>query len=866
HLFEHMMFQESQHVPQDQFFKIIQNAGGTLNGGTSNDYTVYFEILPRNALETALWLESDRMGYLLSTITLEAFANQQDVVINEKRQRYDNRPYGQTSYVIDKNLFPENHPYNWQVIGSTEDVANASLEDIRNFFKKWYGPNNATLVIAGDFDKAQTIKWVEKYFGELKSSAPVEKQKEYDVTLAETKRVYYEDNFANAPEINIAFPTTGQFKKDAYALEYLADFLSDGKKAPLYKVIVEEKKLAPSVRAYQSSQEVTGAFQIQVRAFPSINLTDVEKAIYEAFDRFEKDGFTDMDLARLKAKKETQFYNSIASIFYKGYQLALYNAFTGTPGYITTDLQNALSVTKEDIIQVYNSYIKGKNRVVCSFVPKGQTGLIAENAVPYSVEEEKIAEAKDQTIASDTVTTAKIPSAFDRSIAPEFGPDPELNLPEIWTSDYKNGLKIYGIEHNELPLVRFTLTLKGGMRLDKPDLVGVANLMTDIMMEGTKNKTPVELEEAIDELGSSITMYTTRESIVIQANMLASKVEETFALVREILLEPRWDETEFERIKKQTIEQINRNKVNPEAISSNVFNKLIYGDAHIYSNPVSGTAESVEKITIDDLKTFYQNYFSPSVSYISVAGDISEERAVILFEPLEKLWPEKKISIPEYPLPDSIDKSQIYFVDMPDAKQSVIRIGYLSMDYNDPDYFPAYVMNYKLGGSFNGNVNLILREEKGYTYGARTGFSGSLIKGPFSASSSVRSNATLESVQIFKTEMEKYQNGLNEEDLAFTKNALLKSNARAFETLDALLGMLNRIGDYNLTFDYVKKREEIIKNITKDEIKRLAQTYIIPDRMVYLIVGDAKSQLESLKEIGFGDPFLLDADGNLVKE
>lgn len=361
HLFEHMLFQESQHVGQDQFFRKIQGAGGELNGGTNFDQTIYYEVVPKNALEMCLWLEADRMGYLLPTVTAEAFANQQEVVQNEKRQRVDNVPYGHTNYVIHKALFPETHPYNWQVIGSFEDLKNATLEDVRQFFVRWYGPNNATLVIAGDYDAAQTKQWVEKYFGELKSSAPVPDPKPVPAALTQTKRAFHEDNFARSPEATLSFPTVQNFSKDAYALDLLADLLSDGKKAPLYKVIVEEKKLAPSAFAFQQSLEVAGYFQFRVRAFPDKNLTEVEKAILEALARFEKDGFTDRDLARIKAKTETNFYNGISSLLGKGFQLAYYNEYAGSPDFISQDIQNTLAVTKEDVWRVYNQYVKGKN-------------------------------------------------------------------------------------------------------------------------------------------------------------------------------------------------------------------------------------------------------------------------------------------------------------------------------------------------------------------------------------------------------------------------------------------------------------------------------------------------------------------------
>ncbi|HKB84527.1 MAG TPA: pitrilysin family protein [Ignavibacteriaceae bacterium] len=864
HLFEHIMFQESQHVGQDQFFKIIQGNGGTLNGGTWFDGTVYFEVMPKNYLETVLWLESDRMGWLLPTVTQDAFENQQEVVQNEKRQRVDNQPYGNTNYIINKLLYPEDHPYNWQVIGSMEDLQNATVQDVRDFYSKWYGPNNATLVIAGDFDADKTKELVKKYFGEIQPSPPVVDPKPIPVTLNETKRAYYEDNFAKSPELRMVFPTVEQYSKDSYALDILSNILADGKKAPLYKVIVEDKMLAPSADAYQSSQEIAGTFDIRVRAFPDKNLSDVEDAILEAFKKFEKDGFTDEDLSRIKATTETNFYNSISSILGKSFQLASYNEYAGSPDFINDDLQNSLNVTKDDIWRVYNKYIKGKKYVLTSFVPKGKADLAAKNSGLFVIPEEKIVpkEDKEKNIASTVKPLDEIPGSFDRNIQPVPGPDPEVKIPAIWEDTPGKGLKLYGIEQKELPLVQFSITLKGGMLLDSPEKTGTANLLSDLMMEGTKNKTPLELEEAIENLGADINIRASKEEIVMQVNTLASKFDEVYKLAEEIILEPRWDEKEFNRIKQETIETINRNKSNPARISGNVFDKLIYGKNSPLGNSTLGTVESVSSVTIDDLKKYYENNFAPSAAWISIVGDISKDKAVSAFSSLADKWQDKKINMPEISIPQEPSKPIVYFVDVPGAKQSEIRIGKLSLRYTDPDYYAATVMNYKLGGSFNGIVNLILREEKGYTYGARTEISGSDYPGTFEASSAVQSNATFESVKIFRDEIAKYRDGISEDDLKFTKDALIKSNARRFETLGALLGMLNDIAEYNLPFDYIKNQEEVIKNMTPEEHKALGQKYLQQDKMIYVIVGDAATQLEKLKDLGLGDPVLIDADGN----
>jgi len=865
HLFEHMLFQESENVPQDQFFKKIQDAGGTLNGGTWKDGTIYYEVVPKNALEMVMWLESDRMGYLINTVTEAAFYNQQEVVQNEKRQRVDNNPYGHTSWVLDKTIYPEGHPYNWQVIGELEDLQNATVEDVKEFYDKYYGPNNATLVLAGDFEKNDAKNLIEKYFGEIKRRQEVEPLEPQPVTLSQIKRLYHEDNFATAPQLNMVWPTLQQYTDDAYALDFLGQLLSQGKKAPMYKILVKEKELTSRVGAYNNSQEIAGEFSISVTANSGKNLAEVETAIFEAFDLFESEGVLERDVERIKAGLETDFYNGISSVLGKSFQLAQYNVFAGDPGFITQDIENIKAVTKEDILRVYETYIKDKPFVLTSFVPKGQLDLAAKNSVMAAVVEEEIKENLDVEVVERNNEVIKTPSNFDRSIEPGQGVSPKLNIPESWSATTANQMKVLGVEQTELPLVNFSLIIDGGHMLDSFDKNGVANLMTDIMMEGTANRTPQELEEAIELLGASINMRTGNEAITISGNTLVRNFRETMDLVEEILLNPRWDEEELKRIKLSTINSIKRSSANPNVVSRNVRNKVLYGEKHMLAYPISGSVTSVEAITMNDLKSFYENYFSPSVSRFHIVGNIDKEEVLTVLEDLESKWAVKEVSIPTYPLPEKRDKASLYFVDIPNAKQSVIDIGYLSMARTDSDFFAATVMNYKLGGSFSGNVNLILREEKGYTYGARTGFSGTKTPGTFSASSSVRTNTTYESVQIFKEEIEKYKNGITQEDLDFTKNALIKSNARRFESQYSLLNMLQNISAYNLSSDYIAEEEQIIENMTLEQHKLLANKYLDATEMGYLVVGDAATQFENFKNAGFDEVILLDKDAKEIK-
>jgi len=858
HLFEHMMFQKSENVGEDQLFKLIQGAGGELNGGTSYDNTVYYEVVPKNALEMALWLESDRMGYLQNTVTKAAFANQQNVVMNEKRQSVDNAPYGHNNALILANAFPQGHPYSWTVIGEMEDLMNATVEDVKAFHRKFYSPNNATLVIAGDISNDEVKAMVEKYFSEIPAGEPIEKRSPIPTSVSSTVKLYHEDNFARAPRLTMVFPAVEQFTKDAYALDYLGQLLSGGKKTPMYKILIKDKKLTSGVGAYNMALELAVIFQISVTANPGVNLTEVEKAIFESFDLFEKEGFTEEDLEALKARNETGFYNNFSSILSKSFTLGQYQMFKDDPSFYADDFAGQQAVTAEDIKNVFQKYIKGKNFVMTSFVPRGEVNLVAEGSVDAGIVEEDLATAAEiKLTAVEEEPVVKTPTKIDRSVQPPLGPDPEVTLPSVWTGSLNNGMKLYGIRYTELPLVQYSIIMQGGHLLDPLEKAGLASLTASLMNEGTANKTPEELEDAIRLLGASISFSGGSENITVRVSTLARNFEKTLALVEEMLFEPRWDEEQFDLAKSRIINNLKRNNANPSYLASNTLNSLVFGEGNILAVETAGTEESVSSITIDDLKNFYGSNFSPTLASFIVAGDVDQQRVEAALAGLNEKWQPKEVSLPQISIPEAPEKSQIYFVDVPGAKQSVIYIGAPSIARTNPDYYPAYVTNYKLGGSFNGIFNLILREEKGFTYGARSNFSGARNYGTFVASSMVSTNSTLESVSIFKTEMEKYRKEIPQEYVDFTKSALLKGNARSFETLGGLLNMLNNMASYDLPADYIKREEAFVKELTTDKIIGLANKYIDPARMYYVVAGDAATQLGPLEKAGLGKPVLV---------
>ncbi len=861
HLFEHLLFLESENLGKGGLDEMSSRIGGSgANGSTSRDRTNYFQTVPNDALEKMIWAEADKLGFFINTVTENVVAKEKQVVKNEKRQGVDNSPYGHVGYVVGKNLYPEGHPYNWQVIGSLEDLQNATLQDVKEFYAKWYVPNNATLVIAGDFDKKQAKKWIHKYFDEIPRGDDIKPLEKQPVALEKTKKLYYEDNFARLPELRYIWPTVEMYHPDAYALDILAKLLSSGKKSPFNKVIVEDKQLSSSVFFSNSNSELAGEAGLVIRAFPGTNLNDVADAVKEAFKKFEDEGFTEDDMDRIKAGIETQFYQGLSSVLGKAFQLAQYNIFANDPGFAAKDIDNTLNVTKEDVMRVYEKYIKGKNNIQTSFVPRGSKELVLEGSVLADVVEEEITEsgADESFVVDEDSDYERTPSSFDRTIEPPYGKSPDIKAPVTWTSELKNGMNAFGIENNELPLVEFRLQINGGLLFEDIEKTGVSNLLARLMTKGTANKTPEELEEEIDKLGARISVSAGKESIRISGTALERNYNKVMQLVEEILLEPRWDTKEFELLKQSVKSQITQQTASPNSIAGNEFDKLIYGKDNILSKNTLGTTESIETITIDDLKTYYNNYLSPNLANFHVVGAINPLKAVSLLDNLVENWANKNIELPEITMADKVGQSKIYFYDVPNAKQTVFRFGYPAPAETDADFYPATVMNYILGGGgFASRLTQELREGKGYTYGISSGFSGSDLEGTFNIRSNVRTNVTYEAAALVKQILKDYPATFSEEDLSTTKSFLIKSNARSFETMSAKLGMLQNMSSYGWTSDYIKERENFVKNTSLEDIQSLAKKYITPDKMIWLFVGDATTQMQRLENLGYGRPILL---------
>ena len=860
HLFEHLLFLESENLGKGGLDKMSARIGGSgANGSTSQDRTNYLQTVPKDALEKMIWAEADKLGWFINTVTDPVLAKEKQVVKNEKRQSNDNAPYGHTFYVINKALYPADHPYNWQVIGSLDDLQNATLDDVKEFFRLWYVPNNVTLVLAGDFDPVQARKWVEKYFSEIKRGQPIKPMAKRPGVVKQTVKLAHEDNFAKLPELNMAWPTVEELHPDAYALEVLAEYLSETKRAPFYKTLVEDGKLTSKVQINNYTSELAGQFMLKVRAFEGKSLDDVAAALDKTFARFEQEGIPEKDLNRIKAGLETRFYTAVSSVLGKSAILAEYNYLTGNPGYVADSVKKTLAVTNADVRRVYDTYLKGKPYVATSFVPKGKLALALSGSAKAEVVEEKLVQGAEAAVDPSTnATYTKTLSKFDRSKEPGYGAALNVKIPQVWDTALSNGMRVHGIQNSEVPLVQFDIAIDGGQLLDKLDKVGVANLTARMMTQGTATKTAQELEEAILQLGATINVEARTEDVRISVTTLARNYDATLALVQEILLQPRWDEKEFALIKQSVLSQIRQQEADPNAVASSNYAKLVHGPDSIRSRNILGTAETVNTITIEDLKQYYSANLSPSVARMHVIGALPQAAVGRSLAELNRQWKARPVTLPAASKGPVPVPAKVYFVDIPDAKQSVLQVGYRALAVTDADFYPALVTNYILGGGgFASRLTQQLREGKGYTYGISSNFSGSKSAGPFTIASGVRTNVTLESAQLVKQILKDYASTYLAADLETTQNYLIKSNARTFETSTAKLGMLDNMSKYGWRADYVKEREQIVKAMTLPQIQALSQKYLDPSNMVWLVVGDAKTQLPRMKALGFGEPVLI---------
>lgn len=862
HFFEHMMFQGSEHVADEQHIKIVSESGGTMNGTTSADRTNYFETVPANQLEKMLWLESDRMGFLLDAVTQEKFEVQRETVKNERGQRVDNQPYGLLNERVSEALFSEGHPYSWMTIGYLVDLDRVDVNDLKEFFLRWYGPNNATLTIGGDFDEAQTLAWVSKYFGSIPRGPDVAMPEKPMVTLESDRYISLEDN-VSLPLLYMSYPTVYRFHPDEAPLDVLMFILGQGETSLLYKNMVKNG-LAVQASAGHGCQELSCSFTILALPNPAMgkSLADLEKIIRDSLLEFEGRGATDADVTRVKMNIVSGMIYSLESVAGKVSQLAAHQTFTGNPGYTAQDIARYDNVTNDDVMRVYRKYIVDKAAVVMSIVPHGQLDQIAA-ADTWSRYERDL---PDYAATADAdLDYRRAADDFDRRIIPPAGENPGVILPQIWRSEFDNGIRVLGALNDETPTTAISLRIEVGQRNESTDQLGLATLTAAMMNEATKKSTNEELSDRLQQLGSTIRFSAGNNNTVMSIRSLSKNLDPTLAIAAEKLLEPKFDEADFIRVKAQTLQAIEQSAKQAQATAAVVYQQLLLGKNNSISYLDIGTAETVSNLTLEDVKAFHAAHYSPRIASIIGVSDYPKS------ELLEKLsvfesWqgPDvEKVGLESFP---QTGATKIYLVDKPGAAQSEIRIGKRALDYDATgEFYRAGLMNFALGGAFNSRINLNLREDKGYSYGAVSGFNGQKDYGVFTAQAAVRTDVTAASIIEFEREIRGYaENGLTEPEMTFTRNAIGQREARAFETPAQKLVFLSRIVTYDLADDFVEKQNEILAGIARKDLNELAATHLNMDEMIIVVVGDKATILPSLEELGY-EIVELDVKGNLIQ-
>ena len=861
HLFEHMLFQRSEHLGRNEFFKKIGELGGSFNGATGPDGTVYYETVPRDALEKVLWMESDRMGFFINTVTRKGLEREIDVVSNEKRQN-ENRPFGQSNGMMLKQFYPEGHPYRWPVIGSIADLHGATVDDIKQFYRKYYAPNNATLVVAGDFDRREVEAMIRKYFGEIPAREEVEPVRPIPVQLEKTSKYVLEDRFANAPGLEMNFSGAEQFHPDAYPLRILALLLSYGKNAPFYKVLVEDNKLASYVNVASSSLELSGQVSVSVKAYKETDLNTVYRGIQEAFERFEQEGIRDNDLERMKIMQETMLYNVMMSLESKTQALARNNVFAGRPDQMVIDLAHYQAVTKEEVMRVYRKYVRGKHFVALSTVPQGQTSLALTGSVVVRPDEDSPVGQKlvaDEGAVTDDDPYEYTPSVFDRSVEPPLlANTPESAMPPVWTGEMSNGMKVKGMAYTELPVVQFAVYLNSGMLCEPKGKSGLARLTAAVLNCGTRTKTPEELEVALGLLGARVSFGVSTERMQLSGSCLKKNFPQVLRLVEEMLLEPRWDETALELARKRMIGNIRQSSTEPKVLARHVFRQMMYGPENVLSNSALASEKEVAAITMEDIKTFYKTHIVPGQATFDFVGGYEKKEVMKFLQPLARTWTTGGASQERLNLNFMAPQAKVYFVDYPGAKQSYILLGCPAMPKASNDYYPAKMVNQLLGASSNALLFDVLRLQHGYTYGAYSFFDCGKYANEFRATSSVQAAYTLEAMQLFKSCISTYGEQFTEQSLAKTKDAMFKENAAAFEMPDARLDLLSEMTVDGLPVDDLKRQEQLLKRMTLPEAKACIRNWLDYDRMFFVVVGDAASQLDRIRKSGLGEVKVVD--------
>lgn len=836
HLFEHLMFGGSEHSP-DRYIDAMEKIGATdLNGTTNNDRTNYFENVPTSAVDLTLWMESDRMGFLLGALDQKTLDLQRGVVQNEKRQG-ENQPYAVSRQLITQNTYPAGHPYSWTVIGDMGDLGAASMDDVKEWFKTYYGPSNVTIVLAGDIDAKTAKEKVEKYFGNIPPGPPVAHQEVWVAKMTGAHRQTVQDRVPQARIYKVwNIPEYGS--ADADYLDMVSDVLTLGKTSRFYKRLVYDDQIATDAGAFVGLNEIGGQFRVQATAKPKQDLAQVEKGLDEELARFLKDGPTAEELARVKAQHEASFVRGIERIGGfggKSDRLAQSQVFLGSPDAYKISLKRVHDATAEDLKAAANRWLSDGVYV------------LEVHAFP------------DYKAAA---------TGADRSKAPVVSAPPELKFPKLQRATLSNGLKVILAERHEVPLVEFWLNADAGYAADQFASPGTASMTMALLTGGTKTRTALQISDEQALLGAQVTAYSNLDLSTVELSTLKSKLDPSLDLFADVILNPVFPAADFKRQQQQQLAAIQREKNTPIQMALRVFPALMYGAGHAYGNPLtgSGTTASVEKLTREDLVKFHEVWFKPNHATLVIAGDTTLAEISPKLERLFAGWkagqvPEKNIKNVQLPA-----KSVVYLIDKPGALQSIIFAGNIAPPRANPKEIAIEAANDDLGGMFGSRLNMNLREDKHWSYGATSLLWGARAQRPFLAVAPVQTDKTKESL----AEMNKEFRGIlgdhpvTAEELSRIQANETLSLPGSFETLNAIGQSINDIVHFGLPEDYYETYAGKVRALKTSDVQDGAKSIVHPDNLIWVVVGDRAKIEAGIIELGLGEIRLLDADGKPI--
>jgi zinc protease len=855
HLFEHMMFQCSRHVPCDQHFQLLEAAGASdINGTTDYDRTNYFETLPSNQLELAL-LESDRMGYLLDKIDQVALANQQDVVRNERRQSVENQPYGMAEEAVVQSLYPAGHPYYGNVIGSHEDIQAAKLEDVQNFFKQYYAPNNASLAIVGDIDVAQTKALVEKYFGTLKRGPAVPKiTAQTPKITAERRKVV--PSRVELPRVYMAWITPPFYKEGDADADIAATLLGGGRSSRLYKKLVYEKQIAQDVSATQYSLVLGSTFQVQVTARPGHTVEEIEKALDEELNTLRSTPPDATEVERARNTIETNIVGGLESLGGFGGvadRLNAYNHYLGTPDYLQQDVARYRAVTPASIQAFAKAYLTSSSRAVVHAVP-GQPQASAQVPTPPAPKPGEGGAA--QAVNADEPWRTTMPKGATAKV---------VQLPTPESATLSNGLTILLNERRGLPLVAAAVVLRSGSDANPLDKPGLASFTAAMLDEGTATRNALQLADQIAQLGGSLGTGSSMDAMNVSGRSLSKNFGAMLDLMADVTLNPSFPAEEVERQRKSRVAQFAQIRDNPAQVAAQVTAMTLYGEKHPYGYAEIGTEASVQAISRDDMMAFWKQNFVANNAALVVAGDISMADLKALAEKSFGKWQQGTPARPALTTPTTIPP-RVVIVNKPGTPQTQVRVATIGAARSSPDFRPLQVMNIALGGLFSSRINMNLREAHGYTYGASSQFTFRRAAGPFQVGTAVRTDVTAPSVSEILNEIRgMVDNPQGTEELQRAKDSLANSLAGAFETNADAVANFSNVFTYDLGLDYYTKYAQQVNAVTTDQTLAVSKKYLVPANMVVVAVGDRKVIEPGLAKLGVGKVEIRDTEGRPSK-